>query len=973
MARRHSKRGDQKPGSTAEETSEKALSLSLLSNPQEHDKRFITHSKKLAGLAAAFVMLIGVLVLIGWLFDFHWLKGVYGDITMKANTALSLLLTGVSLFLLNVDGEKSPSRSVGQACAAIAGLVGVLTLSEHVFGWNVGIDQLLATEPAGALATASPGRMGLNASSCLTMSAIALLLLYARRRVILAQLLAIIVGLFSWLAIIGYTYQAQALYGIARYTGIALFTAVSFQVLSLGLLLARTDEGIISTISSDRAGSMMARRLLITAIVVPFLLGWLGLAAQRSGYYDVGFGTALLILAIIIIFTSVIWQSALKLNQTEQQHLAAEAALHEKEERLLRQAALIELSYEPIFVFDLDHGIVEWNKGCEQLYGYRREEAVGQVSDQLLNTKFPISFDDYRQTLIRDGYWSGELRHTTLDGRNVLVESRQQLIESQGKRFVLESNRDITESRLAEDRFRVAVESAPNSVVIIDHEGRILLVNSQTELLFGYSREELIGQPIEMLVPERFRRQHPEYRKGFAAEPKVRPMGAGRDLFGLRKDGSEVPIEIGLNPIAIEGKTMVLSSIVDISTRKRAEQEREHLLEREQNLRAEAERANQLKDEFLATVSHELRTPLNSILGWATMLRSGRLDEVNLPRALETIERNARAQAQLIEDLLDVSRVITGKFHLDVRPIELTSVIKAAVESARPSADAKSIQLQMLLEPAADHTTGDANRLQQVIWNLLSNAIKFTPKGGLVQVRLDRTDSNAQITVRDTGEGISPEFLPYVFDRFQQADGTKTRRHGGLGLGLAIVRHLVELHGGTIEARSEGLGRGASFVVRLPVVAMRRTGPLPPVQEEVSTRTVPSDLHGLRILATDDVADTRQMLKGVLEHYGAQVMTAASAKEALDLLSAWNPDVMVCDIGMPDEDGYSLIEKIRRLPPDQGRNTLAIALTGYVRVEERVRALAAGYNMFVPKPVEADELASIIAGLVGRTEQHLGA
>ncbi|HEY7543619.1 MAG TPA: ATP-binding protein, partial [Blastocatellia bacterium] len=299
-------------------------------------------------------------------------------------------------------------------------------------------------------------------------------------------------------------------------------------------------------------------------------------------------------------------------------------------------------------------------------------------------------------------------------------------------------------------------------------------------------------------------------------------------------------------------------------------------------------------------------------------------------------------------------------------------------DSVQPAADAKGIQLQMILDPAVSHIQGDANRLQQVVWNLLSNAVKFTPQGGHVQIRLDRADSKAQITVSDSGEGIAPEFLPYVFDRFQQADGSITRRHGGLGLGLAIVRHLVEMHGGTIKARSEGAGRGASFTVRLPLLTVIAAEPLPTLRSGIASRgetpvTKRSTiLNGLRILAVDDEPDMRDMLKALLEQYGADVMTATSVGEAMDALLRRRADVLVCDIGMPEEDGYSLIRKIRSLKPEQGGNIPAIALTGYVRVEERVRALEAGYQMFVPKPVEADELASMIANLVGRTDKGIG-
>ena len=830
----------------------------MLNHPTQQNGAFAAGAKGFSRLVGILVALVGVLVLAGWLFDVQVLKSVYGDITMKANAALSLLLVGASLFAAGA-GEREPAlRRAGQVCAAAAALIGGLTLSQHLFGWDLGIDLLLFREPAGAPATASPGRMGPFASSCFALAGTALLLFHAGRSVSVAQLLSAGVCLLALFPILGYAYGAEALYGVARYTGIALHTAVTLFVLGLGLLGLRAGEGLTAVIADDKAGGLMARRLLLAAVCLPFLLGWARVLAQRAGYFDLGFGAALLVLSIIVLFTTIIWQSAARLSQAERQRLTAEAAVREKEEGMRQQSALIQLSYEPIFIWDLVEGIVEWNKGCEHLYGYAKEEAVGQPGHRLLRTAFQTSADDQLRLLTRDGYWSGELRHRKRDGSEVIVESRQQLIESRGRRLVLETNHDITE-------------------------------------------------------------------------------------------------------------------------RKRAESEREQLLAREQALRAEAESSNRLKDEFLATVSHELRTPLTAILGWAAMLRAGGLDGPTLDHALSTIERNARAQAQLVEDLLDVSRIISGNLRLDARPTDLLLVIKSALDSVRPAADAKGIQLQLVLDPAAGSIRGDAARLQQVVWNLISNAIKFTPEGGSVEVKIDRTSSEARVIVRDTGEGISPEFLPHVFDRFQQADGTKTRRHGGLGLGLSIVRHLVELHGGRVEASSEGQGRGATFMVRLPLAAERSPeasqAPLPEVRETAEAPAPAAgatSLRGLRVLAVDDEPDTRDMLKGVLERYGAEVMTVGTAGEALDALSGWRPDVLVSDIGMPGEDGYSLIEKVRKSGPERGSATPAIALTGYVRVEERALALEAGYQMFVPKPVEAGELAAIIASLVEKTGNGVG-
>jgi PAS domain S-box-containing protein len=387
--------------------------------------------------------------------------------------------------------------------------------------------------------------------------------------------------------------------------------------------------------------------------------------------------------------------------------------------------------------------------------------------------------------------------------------------------------------------------------------------------------------------------------------------------------------------------------------------------------RKEAEEANRIKDEFLATLSHELRTPLTAIIGWSAMLRGNKFDEAATANALETIERNAKAQGQIIEDLMDVSRIITGKLRLDVQTIELASLVTASVDAIRPAADARQIRLQALLDPQAGPVSGDPSRLQQVIWNLLTNAVKFTPKGGRVQVRLERVNSHVEITVSDTGQGIAPEFLPHVFDRFRQADQTYTRTHGGLGLGLSIVRQLVELHGGTVHAESTGLGQGATFVVQLPVMVARWQAEQPqrrhPAAGGSAALECPPSLSGLRVLVVDDEADTRILLRAMLEQCGSEVMTAASAAEALELFEQSRPDVLLSDIGMPGEDGYALIGRVRKLEAESGGRVPAIALTAYARAEDRLRALKSGFQVHLPKPIEPIELVTVVASLAGRT------
>ncbi|HJQ22421.1 MAG TPA: ATP-binding protein [Blastocatellia bacterium] len=422
--------------------------------------------------------------------------------------------------------------------------------------------------------------------------------------------------------------------------------------------------------------------------------------------------------------------------------------------------------------------------------------------------------------------------------------------------------------------------------------------------------------------------------------------------------------------IAFNRLLLFTALVLFISSRRRAEKEREQLLQREQAARAEAESANRLKDEFLATVSHELRTPLNAILGWASLLSRRLPDEQTTRHAAMVIERNARSQAQIIEDILDVSRIITGKLHIDAWPVELTPIIQAAIDAVSPAAAAKAIVITRALDRDAGVVFGDPNRLQQIAWNLLSNALKFTPEGGKVEVRLERAGAHVELRVSDSGIGIDPQFLPYVFDRFRQADSSTTREHGGLGLGLAIVRHLVELHGGTVAARSDGQGRGAVFIVRLPLVEAREATARAAADSlahtdhaAASAAASTTELRGLRVLVVDDDADTREVLCMVLSQHGAQVHAAGSSMEALGAFREWLPDVLMSDLGMPGEDGFALIEKVRGLAPEEGGDVPAVALTAYARDEDSRRARAAGYQVHIPKPVDPTRLVSAVAGL----------
>jgi signal transduction histidine kinase/ActR/RegA family two-component response regulator len=408
--------------------------------------------------------------------------------------------------------------------------------------------------------------------------------------------------------------------------------------------------------------------------------------------------------------------------------------------------------------------------------------------------------------------------------------------------------------------------------------------------------------------------------------------------------------------------------------RARNEQEREELLRRERAARAEAERASRMKDEFLSTLSHELRTPLHAILGWSQVLtRRGNAD---IAKGLEVIQRNARAQTQIINDLLDMSRIISGKIRLDVQQVDIAAVARLAADTVRTAAEAKGVKLQAVLDPLAGPVNGDPNRLQQILWNILNNAVKFTPRGGRVQMLLERVNSHLELSVSDSGQGISPDFLPHVFDRFSQADASNTLQYAGLGLGLAIVKQLVELHGGTVRAKSAGVGQGATFSIELPLLSVSSeasaAGRRHPSRSEDADRELPdqsrfADFLGLKILVVDDEADARALTRQLFEDCRAAVVEASTAAEALSLLRSARPDVLVSDIGMPGESGYMLIRRIRALPPEAGGATPAVALTAYARTEDRTQAILAGFQHHVAKPVEPAELIAMVASLTQRS------
>lgn len=606
-----------------------------------------------------------------------------------------------------------------------------------------------------------------------------------------------------------------------------------------------------------------------------------------------------------------------------------------------------------------DYRFLAVNPIFESVTGLK--DALGKTARQLVPDLEPFWFETYGR-VVQTGEPVRFENHSVAMDRWFDVNAFR-VGEAQSHQFAVLftniSDRKQIEIALqdSEEQFRNMADNAPFMVWVTDPTGYCTYLSQSWYNFTGQTPEASLGLGwLEMT--------HPEDRE--QAERIFLEANARREAFQIeyrlrRHDGEYIWAIDAASPWwGIDGRFKgYIGSVIDITDRKRTEQEREQLLALEQTALAEAQSANRIKDEFLAVLSHELRSPLNPILGWTKLLQMGGLDATTTAQALSTIERNAKLQSSLIEDLLDVSKILQGKLSLTISPVNLATAVQAAIETVQLAAEAKSIQMDIILAADGVQVLGDLTRLQQMVWNLLSNAIKFTPTGGQVSVKLEQIGREARITVSDTGKGIPANFLPYVFDSFRQEDGAITRKFGGLGLGLAIVRYLVELHGGTIEVASAGEGLGATFTVRLPITS---TGSA--LNREASSVQGSHDLNGLQVLVIDDEPDSREFLAFVLRQVGAIVTTAENASEGFAVLTQSRPDILLSDIGMPDMDGYRLMQQIRTLPPNQGGEVKAIALTAFAGEVNRQKAIAAGFQSHISKPVEPDTLIQTIAKLV---------
>jgi PAS domain S-box-containing protein len=651
-----------------------------------------------------------------------------------------------------------------------------------------------------------------------------------------------------------------------------------------------------------------------------------------------------------------------------------------------------------IFMLDVEGHVSSWSAGAARMNGYTAEEVIGQhfsifhPREDVAAGKCELELEEARKHgRFEDDGWRVRKDGSTFWANVVITALRDKSGTVVGFGKV---TRDLSERRVAEEelrrseeRLRLLIASVKDyAIFVLDPSGKVATWNPGAERLKGYTAAEIVGQHFSTFYPDDERRQLRCAQELATAKSDGRFEEEG---WRVRKDGSTFWANVVITPIRDGHGTLVGFAKVtrDLTERRQHEDERLALARTEEarrvaeenqeraravaedlrEARDKAEEATRLKDEFLATVGHELRTPLSAMLGWGRMLQNGLLDPTKTARAIDSIVRNAVAQSQIIDDLLDVSRIISGQLRLDLDVIDVAEVVSSSVDVVRAAADAKGVELQTVINPEAGSIRGDSGRLQQVMWNLLNNAVKFTPRGGRVYLTLRRVDSKVEIEVADTGRGITPEFLPRIFERFSQQEGSNSRKAGGLGLGLAIVKHLVELHGGTVAVHSDGEGTGTTFIVRLPLVPLRASLPGPAsAAAPFEQIAYPSELRRLKVLVLDDEPDARQLVQSVLEAGGAIVKTAASVAEALELIPREPPDVIVSDIGMPELDGYDFIRRLRLLPRQEGGRIPAVALTAYARAEDRRKALLAGFQNHASKPVDPQELVVVVANLAGR-------
>jgi len=845
-------------------------------NLDEHTQRIRCQAYSIGLLLIAFC--IGGAVLLGWILNSPLLKRIHPSlVTMKANTAVCLMFAAVSLFLIESKTAIPLKRRISQLLAAIVAVVGLVTLSEHLFGWNSGLDQLLFHESPQEAGLSFPGRMGVAASLNFALLGVTLILLNVRSRrwFRVANILVLFVVGITLLIFLYYFYGIDEHEPFNYYFTIALHTVVAFFSLCGAILLARPERGIVTAVFGNSPGAIVARRMW-PALLIVILMGWV-VTIRNSAWYSQGLATALFVLAVLVLLSALIWWTAVSLNRTDRERSVAEGRLSV----LARVSELIRTLRDP---YELSYAVAE-------TVGTHLKVRRCLFNETYVERDLEIVYKDYC-----DGVDSVAGEHRISDYSS--ITSREMQL---GKTVVNYDSK--TDPRTAAD----------------------------------YKRS-----------------YEPTRERAYIAFPLLRE---GRWVASLWASDDQprqwTKEEVALLQTAAERTWTAVEKL-------RAEAERERLLKSEQEARDAAEKANQLKDEFLATLSHELRNPLNVILGYSELLlRTPEIEgSERLIKMGEALRRNAQSQSQLINDLLDLSRLQRGKISLNLETVSLAAIIDSAVETVRTDAGAKAIEIRMHVDDQLLFVEGDRLRLQQIAWNVLNNAVKFTPAGGSIEIGLRSDGDSAVLLVTDTGQGIDASFLPHVFEMFRQADGSNRRRHGGLGIGLALVRQLVQLHGGMIGAESGGPNKGSRFTIRLPL--LRET----PAPSLVTTGGVELEVFAAKsFLVVDDSEDTIAMLTELLRVAGANVTTATNGADALRIAEENEFDVILSDISMPEMDGFEFLQRLRKI--DGRQHVPVVAITGFGRSDDVARARAAGFYSHLTKPLNLKALAEVLQQLAG--------
>jgi signal transduction histidine kinase/ActR/RegA family two-component response regulator len=951
---------------------------------------------------------IGGAALLGWILDNEYLKRIHPAlVTMKANTAVCLMLVAVSVFWLLDRSPSTLKRALIQLFAAIVGLIGLITLSEHLFGWDTGLDQLLFYESEAEAGLSFPGRMGVAASLNFFFLGVALSFVNAQTRhwFRVANVSVLLVVTVTLLVFLYYFYGIERFEPVAQYFTIALHTVVAFLSLCAAILLARPERGWVATLLGNSPGAIVARRML-PAFLVVILLGWIRTLTRSAGWFSPGFATAFFVVMVLVLLAVLIWLTALSLNRTDRERRLADVALRHSEARL---TALLEQLPVGIGLTDREGRFLIRNSLLNNFVGDRLSSfdpafaARWRAWDEDGRLLDPSEWPSARALRGESVSPGCEMLYTGADGKQIWTRVLSVPFRDQGDELggVIVVVQDIDEQRRAEKRLDVLVRVSELirtiqdpyelSYAVAETLGRHLNVRrclfNETDLArdleivhrdYTDGAESVAGEHLLSEYSSSTTREMQLGNTVINYDSKTDPRTAADYDRIYERNGERAYIAV---PLMREGmwvaslwvsddqprhwtkeESSLLQTVAErtwIAIEKlRAEAERERLLVSVQEARDAAEKANQLKDEFLATLSHELRNPLNVILGYSELLL--RMDEIEqsprLAQMGEALRRNAQSQSQLINDLLDLSRLQRGKISLNAEAVSLPAIVDNAVETVRADAAAKGIDIRVNVGDQLLLVEGDRLRLQQIAWNLLNNAVKFTPAGGSIEIALKNEDDDAVFVVTDTGQGIDASFLPHVFEMFRQADGSNRRRHGGMGIGLALVHQLVHLHRGDISAESDGPNKGARFTVRLPL--LRETARLRTPIAASSGAVELNVFAQTNFLIVDDSEDTIAMLQELLKVAGANVMTATNGADALRLAAENEFDVILSDISMPEMDGFEFLQRLRKI--DGRQKVPVIAITGFGRSVDIARARAAGFYSHLTKPLNLPMLTNVL-------------